>query len=286
MGVAFSIVNVAMNVEADRVEAETGRRVMNRCHGVWSGGVLIAALLGVLARALDIAPGVHLLVFLPPAVAMGLYLARRMEPCPVAPGDRTRPPGIALPSRRTLLLVLFGLSGIVAQSAVQNWSVIFMRDLFRAPVWLETMSLPAYLVAMTAGRIFADGWTERFGPVRVAVAQTCAAMLGAVVVALAPSPILAIAGFALIGLGTAAMFPLLITAAARGAERSAAEAVSAVILCMGAAMLAIPAAQGLVAEAFGLRMVFLVLVPGLAVTLLMARVIAPPPVGGAAASGV
>lgn len=281
MGVAFSMVNVAMNVEADRVEAATGRRVMNRCHGVWSGGVLLAALIGVGARAAGIAPGLHLLIFLPPALLMALVLARRMEPCPVPPGDRTRRPGIALPSRRTVLLVLFGLSGSVAQSAVQNWSVIFMRDLFQAPVWLETLSLPAYLVALTAGRIFADGWTDRFGPVRVATAQAWAAIAGLLVVVLAPAPGIALLGFALLGLGTAVMFPLMVSAAARGGERSAAEAVSAVILSMGAVMLVVPAVTGWIAEVWGLRAAFTLLIPAMGLTLLLARIVAPRPVEGA-----
>jgi MFS family permease len=285
MGVAFSLVNVAMNVEADRVEAATGRRVMNRCHAVWSGGVLLAALVGVGARAAGIAPGPHLLVFVPPALLMTLALVRRMEPCPVPPGDRTRRPGIALPSRRTVLLVLFGLSGSVAQSAVQNWSVIFMRDMFLAPVWLETLSLPAYLVAMTAGRVFADGWTERFGPVRVAAGQTWVAILGAVVVATAPGPGIALLGFAFLGLGTAALFPLMVSAAARSGERSAAEAVSAVILSMGAVMLVVPAAIGWIAEGWGLRTAFSLLLPAMGLTLLLARIVAARPAGKAVPAG-
>src|SRR5690606_4952394 len=42
----FALTNVAMNVEADRVEAATGKRVMNTCHGLWSIGQLVVFLVG------------------------------------------------------------------------------------------------------------------------------------------------------------------------------------------------------------------------------------------------
>lgn len=275
MGIAFSLNNVAMNVEADRVEAATGRRIMNRCHGVWSAGVLLAALIGVGARAVPVPAGLHLMAFVPPTLLVGLYVFRRMEACPVAPGDRTKRPGIALPTRMTLVLMLFGLSATVSQSVVQNWSVIFMRDLFQAPAWIETLSLPAYLAAMTLGRIFADDWVERFGPVRVAVAQTLAGLAGVGVAVLATVPEVALLGFLLMGLGSAALFPLMVTAAARSGERPAAEAVSAVILAMGVVMLGIPVATGWIAETWGLRAAVGAVVPFLVLTLVLARVVAP-----------
>ena len=49
-GVGFSLTNIAMNVEADRVEAATSARVMNTCHGAWSVGFLLTSLLGAALR--------------------------------------------------------------------------------------------------------------------------------------------------------------------------------------------------------------------------------------------
>ncbi|MNY75689.1 hypothetical protein D3C86_2150430 [compost metagenome] len=59
-GVGFSLTNIAMNVEADRVEAATGARVMNTCHGAWSVGFLLTSLLGATLRGLDVSPAIHL----------------------------------------------------------------------------------------------------------------------------------------------------------------------------------------------------------------------------------
>ena len=53
--------NTIVNVEADRTEFLTGRRIMNRCHAVYSFGFLAAALLGSVAKQGGIGPFVHLL---------------------------------------------------------------------------------------------------------------------------------------------------------------------------------------------------------------------------------
>lgn len=275
MGVCFSLVNVSMNVEADRIESTTGRRIMNRCHGIWSIGMLAAALVGVGARAGSISAPVHLLAVVPFMVALTVFALARLDPSPLVAGDPVRRPGIALPSRRTVLLMLFGVSAPIAQSGVQNWSVIFMRDNFSAPDWIDTLSLPAFLIAMSLGRLFADGWTERFGPARVAFVQTVMAMAGTALVVGATGVVPALAGFLLMGAGTAVLFPLMISAAARSGERPAAESVSAVILATGLVMLLAPAVMGWVAETQGLRVAFATLALPMVVTLGLIRMAAP-----------
>ncbi len=45
MGAVFALANVAINVEADRVEAAIGRRIFNTCHGVWSASLLATTLI-------------------------------------------------------------------------------------------------------------------------------------------------------------------------------------------------------------------------------------------------
>ncbi len=275
MGVTFSLANVAMNVEADRVEAAEGRRVMNRCHGIWSAGMLTAAMIGVWARAEAISAGAHLAGIVPVIAAITLYSFARMEPSPEAPGDKTDRTGIALPSRRTVLLMLFGLSGGICQIGTQNFSVIFMRDSFAAPDWVDTLTLPAFLVSMTLGRMLADGWSERYGPVRLAFGLALVALAGAVAVVVSGTVALALVGFALVGLGTSALFPLMISAAARFGNRPSAESVSAVIFLTGSVMLVVPALMGWIAETAGQRAAFAAMIPPILLTLALCRQLAP-----------
>ena len=46
VGVSMSLLELALNVHAGRVEKHTGRVIMNRCHGFWSLGIMTGSLLG------------------------------------------------------------------------------------------------------------------------------------------------------------------------------------------------------------------------------------------------
>ncbi len=276
-GISFSVTNVAMNVEADRVESTDGKRIMNRCHGMWSAGMLLAALVGVGARALPVSPGLHLGLVFPVITVLVLILLWPMVAAPRAADDKSDSRGVALPSRRTLLLMLFGLSASFAQSSTQNWSVIYMRDSFGAPDWVDTLTLPAFLIAMTLGRMFADGWITRFGASRVSFVLTFLGLAGSVAVVAAPTLWVALAGFAFIGIGTAVQFPLMITAAARSSARQAAESVAAVIFATALVMMVAPALMGWVAETEGMRLAFALSIPPFLITLVLVKMVTAKP---------
>ena len=274
-GAAFSLTNVAMNLEADRVEQATGRRVMNRCHGFWSLGMLAVSLVGVGARAVPVSAPLHLTALVLPVTLVTVLAIRSMRVAPKPATDTAPAVGLARPSRRTGLLVLFSLSAGVSQLGIQNWSVIFMRDTFFAPDWVDTLSLPVYLLAMALGRIFTDGWITRFGPARVALTLALVAVAGNVTVVFTPSLEIALVGFALIGAGTGAFFPMAVTAAARTKNRPASQSVAAYILLSGVVMTVVPISIGAIADAFGLRASFALFLPPLVVTLLLVRVVSP-----------
>lgn len=272
---SFAITSIAMNIEADRVESALGRRLMSRCHGIWSAGMLLSTLIGAAARAAPVPAHLHILAMLPIVFLLGFTVIVRIDPAPRAPSDRADRPGMALPSRRTFLLVLFSLSGALAQNGVQSWSVIFMRDSYRAPDWVDTLSLPTYLVSMTVCRLLADGWTTRYGAVRIAVIMTLVTLAGILLVVCVPTVAMAMLGFALMGFGTAVTFPLIISAAARGAERSAAESVAAVIFLSSITMLGAPALMGWIAESWSIRVAFAAIIPTILVSLATRRILLP-----------
>jgi len=45
-GLTIGCIEIVINLEADRVEHQIGRRIMNRAHGFWSLGFFVAGLIG------------------------------------------------------------------------------------------------------------------------------------------------------------------------------------------------------------------------------------------------
>ena len=269
-GVGFSLTNIAINVEADRIEAASGTRIMNTCHGAWSIGFLVTSLLGAALRGFDVAPWIHLWSLVP---LVGVLIFMVVAPMPVTParahaGDNKR--RLAWPTLATLGLVAFGLGAGLTEGAARAWSIIYLRDSFEVAAWIESLALPALLVTMSVGRLLADRWIDRFGPVHVARALAAIAIAGLVLLMAAPNAYLALAGFGLIGLGICVLYPLMLSAAARLGDRPASENVAATTLIFQLVNLGAPVLIGAVAGAFDLRTAFGLLLPLLVMTWLTA----------------
>lgn len=277
-GTCFAITNVSMNVEADRVEAVTGNRVMNRCHGLWSMGFLIVSLLGVVARGVSLSPTNHFLATLPFVLAAILFIFLPMTASPprAHKGDETKKKKLFVPpTLTTFLLVGFGLSAVLVEGGTRTWSVIYMRDTFSAPDWIDTLTLPAFLLTMALGRIFSDKWIDRFGPVQVAVTLLLVGLTGLSMVIFAPSLGFAIVGFGMMGVGICVIYPLTLSAAARVGDRPSSQNVASVTMVTSMVMLAAPGLMGAVANSYGIRTSFAVLAPMLVLSLVLSGLLRP-----------
>ena len=279
-GLCIGAIEVVVNLEADRVEHQGGRRIMNRAHAFWSFGFFSAGLLGSLAARAGLSPQVHLAMVLPLSGALtwwllgGFQAAPHRDAAPAAPATR-----FARPTWAILMLVGFTLSAMVLEGAGIDWSAIYMRDVFATPAWVGGLAVAVGACAQGLARYFADTHVERHSP--VVVARTLLAVLGAgnLLVVAAPmltdQPALALLGFALMGVGTSALFPLAMSAAAQRRDRPAAANVAALAQISFVSFLLAPPLLGWVAQRFGIRWTFGAGLPLVALSLAVSGVLVP-----------
>jgi MFS family permease len=272
----FALTNVAMNVEADRVEAATGRRLMNTCHGIWSVGQLVAFALGVVARGFSISPAVHFGVFVPLVIVAALLVIYPMQLSPArdhaSTGTKRR---LALPTRNTLTLLGFMLGGALVEGASRSWSVIYARDSFDTPDWADALTLPVFVAGVAVGRFFADAWSHRYGPAAVGRVLVAIALVGLGTVVVAPNLPVALVGFALMGFGICTTFPASTSAAAQLADRPSSQNVAALTMSLQTVLLGVPPLMGIIADAFGIRITFAMVAPMLLLAIFLARGLEP-----------
>ena len=140
-----------------------------------------------------------------------LVVTRWLPPAEAEPPSHG--PRFPRPSRRLAALGAIAFCALLAEGAVFDWSGIFMRREAGAAVGLAPAALAAFNLAMGFGRLTADGVTERFGAAEVGRAGALVAAAGLGVAVLVAAPAGSIAGFAVMGLGLAAVFPLALRAA-------------------------------------------------------------------------
>ena len=244
MGAAQGLLDVTMNASASGVERRWGLPIMSSFHAAWSGGGLLGATLGGTLRGARPAMVLAGLV----AAILALVVWTKLRDGSLRPTDG---PKLVLPGREALPLCLAALLCFLCEGAMVGWSAVYLKTTGALPDQ-AAMGYAAFAGAMFLGRLCGDRMVRRFGPSRIVRASATIAGLGLALAVALPSPMLAIGGFFLVGLGLSNVVPSLFSLAGR-LNGTAAAGVAMVATAGYAGFLVGPVLIGSVAECAGLR---------------------------------
>ena len=212
-GVGLGLVDATGNMQAVALEHRWGRVVLPSCHGAWTMGGIVGAVVTLVTGDVPWS-AVALVAVLPLAATMAPYL-RRDHGGP-ATATETDVPWRAI--------VMVGLALVVfytVDTAAATWGPVYLDDVFDAPEDLVALATLPYLVASGVVRLAGDRLTEQVGAVRLVRVGAAIALVALTVVVAAPSWPVAVLGFTLLGCGVAVVAPLSFSAAAALAGRDA-----------------------------------------------------------------
>lgn len=257
-GITGSLLDVAINTEATEIERLAGRPLMSGFHGMFSLGGMAGAGLGSAAPALGLSPQAHLLLAAGFGAVVVLAASRAMLPVPQQAAGETHP--LSLPRGPLLLLGVLAAMGLIAEGAMYDWSVLFMREERASSASTAALAYASFSGAMAAGRFGGDWVRARLAPRRLMRASGVLAASGMAVALALPSPAVALAGFAMVGIGLSNVVPVLFSTASQAPGVSPAHGIAAVSGVGYLGMMAGPPLIGLVAERSSLTAGLLVVV--------------------------
>ena len=212
-GVGLGLVDATGNMQAVALEHRLGRVVLPSCHGAWTLGGVIGA---VLTLATTDVPwsAIALVAVLPLLATVAPYLPRDH-------GEAATSTDTDVPWRA---IVMVGLALVVfytVDTAAATWGPVYLDDVFAAPEELVALATLPYLLASGLVRLAGDRLTEQVGAVRLLRVGAAIALVALVVVVASPTWQVAVLGFTLLGCGVAVVAPLSFSAAAALAGRNA-----------------------------------------------------------------
>lgn len=271
VGLTIGSIEIMLNLEADRTEHLVGYRIMNRAHAFWSIGFFSAGLFGAAMAQIGLSPQLHLALIVPLAVLGVATCLRDYVPSPPRPSlNSEHAPRFASPTPAILVLVAVTISAMLLEGASMDWSAIYMRDVYRATPFMQGFVVATFAFSQAATRFFADSFVDRSSPANVARALLGVLLIGCLMVYFSPTELLSLIGFALMGMGTAVIFPLAISAAAQRHDRAASTNVAALAQISFTVFLLGPPLLGYVAQHFGIRASFGIGLPFIAISLFTA----------------
>jgi MFS family permease len=268
IGFGNGALDVAWQLESTRFERGRKRRYHVLMQALFSGGSVVGAAVAGVALAGHVAPVTHLGLFAVAAMALagvavlGLPRAEATaaEEAKLHEGlDGGRSP---LRSPRLWLLAVVVLASMLPLGTVYVWSTPYLQRM-GATGGAAALGLTAFAVAQVVGQITVGllPRERRLGDPRLLSALGAGiALVGAVLVVATGSVAVAVAGFAVLGLGMSP-FPSLPQSVAAERFHHHPQAASLLTVAGYGGVFAAPTLFGLLSGAFGLRFALALLVP-------------------------
>jgi hypothetical protein len=206
LGAGIGLADVSMNAHGIELERRMRRPLLSPLHAAWSFGLLG----GSAATAISAAVGLSLHTELP-AVAAALVLitlaaTRQLLSGTAAEVDTAH---FALPRGALALPALLMFCAFFVESAAMSWSAVFLSGPVGASSAVAAGAVVAYAAAMGVARLVGDRALLRWGFGGLARRSGAITCIGTLLAIATRSPAPALAGFALVGIGCAAIVPAL-----------------------------------------------------------------------------
>jgi hypothetical protein len=263
VGAANGALDASMNATAVATEQRLGRPILSGCHAAWSVGTTVAMLAGAASLAAGVPTAAHLALAAVLTVPLGVVAGRRL---PADGPTATSTVGLSGTGWTPALLrvALVGTVLMVAEGAALGWSGVLLHEVRGASLAVAATAATAFTSAQTIARLVGDRCRTAWGDARLFRAGALVGALGLAVAALVPDPRVAVAGFALLGIGGATLVP--IAYAETGRQDPSGRSAARLAPFVYGGVLAGPAAIGLVAGFAGLAAAVALVAPGLALT--------------------
>ena len=269
-GAATGLTDVLMNARTAQIENERGLHLMNLCHAAYSFGYAGAAIATGVLRGWDWSPG---WVMGSMACVALLFALGTWERDGRIIG-LTRPKGMAGGGLGLLPVVGGGmvLVAFLTENAAENWSALHIEKTLGGSPEQGALGPAALALTMGFARLAGQGLAGRVEPYFLLKLGAVIAAIGALIASQAVSPMMAYAGFIVMGIGSSVIAPTAFSLVGRLAPpEDRARAVARATLLGYFGYFFGPPALGFIAGSFGLRAAFVFA----AVMLLAVLVLAP-----------
>jgi MFS family permease len=251
VGVSTGSMDIAMNAAAAIIEKQKKRAIMASCHGFWSlGGMAGAASTSILA-GFAVPSRIQMIILAIMLILLLWYLSGVLfkieEPLVTKNRIFVLPRGILL----GLALVAFCI--MLGESAIMDWSTIYLRKSLNTEVMLAGMGFAGFSMTMAIGRFYGDVLITNWGTRKLILAGLLVGFIGVSIALVFNNSIIAILGFTFAGFGFSCLVPAVYISAAKAPNISAGEGLASVASLGYFGLFVGPPTIGMIAERHGLN---------------------------------
>ncbi len=253
---SMRILNIAINTQSIVLQKSYQKPIVGSFHGLWSLGGLVGVAFSTLMVKLGVSMGNHLAgiaIFTSILIVISYFYTIKNDKS--ATGNKLI---LGKPDPFILSLGLIIFLAAICEGGMFDWSGVYFKELIKEDVF--TLGYLSFMACMAFSRFFSDKLILLFGAKKMYVFSALTIKVGILIAILFPVFWTALLGFCLVGLGTAAIFPMTFALAGTSKKYSPGMAISIISTYGIVGMFVGPPLIGYLAHAFGLQNAFFVFV--------------------------
>lgn len=279
-GASAGALGVTVNIQAAQIEKKLGKSLMSGFHGVCSLGGLAGVLGMTMLMGFGLAPltgAVIVSVILLLIALFAVPFSLGAEPkTAVEETSSEQPVKKAVPTWAILGIGLICFVAFLSEGAAMDWSGIYLATEFSLPAAQTGLAYSFFAGLMVLGRFSGHLIIQQFGEKNTILLSALLAATGLLTVVFAPVWQVVLVGYAILGLGSANIVPLMFSRAGRQKTLASHVALSYVSVFAYTGSLIGPALVGFGSEIIGLSLVFSVIAIGLLSIVILNHLTADP----------
>jgi MFS family permease len=250
---SLRITNIAINTQSISVQRKFDKKITGSLHGLWSTGGIAGVGICTIFVALDIPMSIHMGVIALLTIAAAWYTYPHL-----IMGDRAISGNkfkLGKPDPYIVYLGLMIFFALVCEGGMFDWSGVYFKEVVGEEIF--TLGYLIFMICMATSRFISDWLMERLGLPKTFILSAAFVIAGIAMAVIWPTFWLSLIGFCLIGLGTAAVIPMVFLLAGQSKKYAPGMAISIISTYGTTGMLLGPPMIGYIAQAFGLRYAFI-----------------------------
>jgi MFS family permease len=249
------IFNIAINTQSITLQKKYNKKINGSFHGLWSLGGIAGVGFTTLMIAFGLSIQTHYII-----IAIITLVSTFVAFPHLLTADRS-PTGNKLnfgkPDTQILLLGILIIFAAICEGGMFDWSGVYFKEVIGVEIF--TAGYLIFMTCMALSRFVSDAIVSKIGMKSTYMLSSLMMTFGMSLAVIFPNLWMAMIGFSLVGLGTAAIIPMTFLLAGTSEKYSPGMALSIIATYAMVGILIGPVLIGYLAHAFNLRVSFMFL---------------------------
>jgi MFS family permease len=250
---AMRISNIAINTQSVNLQKLFDKPIIGGFHGIWSLGGIFGAGFTSLFLIFDVGIEFHFLSVSFISILIAFFSYPKLLKGDKA--DKGNKLIFGKPDPFIMRLGLLTFFAAICEGGMFDWSGIYFKEILKTPVF--TYGYFTFLVFMAIFRFASDFIVSKIGIAKNYILSTLLIITGITISISLPYFWFGIIGFALVGMGTASIFPMTLSMAGKSTKYSAGMGISIIATYSILGMLLGPPLIGYLSHIFNLKLAFI-----------------------------